>query len=65
MANDYFVIVDGSVTPAESAQEVAKALIRARSNNQDARFLVRGTTAEREAEGREMVEAWLRELSPT
>ena len=64
MGNDYFVIVEGNSTPAESPQQVAEVLIRARAKKQDARFLVRGATAEQEAEGREMVEAWLRQLSP-
>ena len=63
VGNDYFVIVEGSSTPAESPQQVAEVLIRVRAKNQDARFLVRGATADQEAEGREMVEAWLRQLS--
>jgi hypothetical protein len=64
LGNDYFVIVEGTSMPVESPKQVAETIIRARAENQNARFLVRGATAEQEAEGRDIVEAWLRQLSP-
>jgi hypothetical protein len=50
--------------PAESPKQVAETLIRACAQKQNARFRGRGATAEQEAEGRDIVEAWLRQLSP-
>jgi hypothetical protein len=64
LGNDYFVIVEGTSMPAESPKQVAETLIRACAQKQNARFRGRGATAEQEAEGRDIVEAWLRQLSP-
>ncbi len=62
-SNNYFAVIDGDSIPAASPREVAEAVLRARRAGRDADYLVRGASEQQEQEGREIVEAWLRQLS--
>ncbi len=64
-SNSYFAVIGDKSIPAASPREVAEAVLRARMSGAEAAYLVRGTDEQQEAYGRELVEAWIRQLSET
>lgn len=64
-SNNYFAVIDGESIPAASPRAVAEAVLRARMSGRECVYLVRGSGEQQEADGRELVEAWLRQLSET
>lgn len=64
-SNSYFALVDGRSIPAASPKDVAQMVLRARMSGRESAYLVRGSSEQQEVDGRELVEAWLRQLSET